>query len=138
MRSLEKCYEILGVSSATPQDQIKQAYHDLVKVWHPDRFANDASLQARAQEKLKEINEAYDQIMSPHLYTARSRPAPYSQPKPPAHSPPPSRPKDKYWMMPVVSFITLVIAVAILSMIFYIYGRPYEPVHEKETLQQPT
>ena len=48
--------------SATPQD-IKQAYHDLVKVWHPDRFTHDPALAQKAQEKLKEINEAHEALL---------------------------------------------------------------------------
>jgi hypothetical protein len=40
-------------------DQIKEAYHLLVRVWHPDRFANDAKLKDAADEKLKAINAAY-------------------------------------------------------------------------------
>ena len=32
----------------------------MAKVWHPDRFGHDERLQKKAQEKLKEINEAYE------------------------------------------------------------------------------
>ena len=120
-------YDIFEIKLGASREEIKQAYHDLVKVWHPDRFAHDVRLQARAQEKLKEINEAYNLLMSPEVFTTGPRPRP-SQKQP--------RPKDEYWMMPAVSFITLVIAVAIISMIFYIYGRPYEPVHVQRTSQE--
>src|SRR5438552_17106803 len=41
----------------------KQAYRELVKVWHPDRFPNDPKFQKRANEKSKEINEAYRKIL---------------------------------------------------------------------------
>lgn len=50
---------ILGVSSTASREEIDQAYKDLVKVWHPDRFMHDPKLQSKAQEKLKEINLAY-------------------------------------------------------------------------------
>ena len=43
---------------ATPAE-IVEAYRQLVEVWHPDRFAHNPTLQLRAQEKLKRINEAY-------------------------------------------------------------------------------
>jgi hypothetical protein len=44
--------------------ELKAAHRDLAKVWHPDRFLHDPRLQQKAQEKLKEINEAYEQISS--------------------------------------------------------------------------
>src|SRR6185312_4879109 len=43
---------------------MKSAHRDLAKVWHPDRFLHDPRLQEKAQEKLKEINEAYELISS--------------------------------------------------------------------------
>lgn len=63
--SLEKYYEVLGLKPDASEQEVKNAYRDLAKVWHPDRFAHDARLQQKAQEKLKEINEAYDAINSP-------------------------------------------------------------------------
>jgi hypothetical protein len=39
--------------------QRRQAYRDLVKVWHPDRFEGDSRLSARAARTLQSINEAY-------------------------------------------------------------------------------
>jgi hypothetical protein len=69
---LLKCYELLGVAPGTNGPELKQAYLDLAKVWHPDRFTHDPRLQQKAQEKLKEINEAYER-----LKTGRApRPAP--------------------------------------------------------------
>lgn len=61
---LKKCYDLLGVSPGASPEQLKVAYLDLAKVWHPDRFVHDPRLQAKAQEKLKEINEAYEQFRS--------------------------------------------------------------------------
>jgi DnaJ domain len=61
---LDKCYELLGVAPGTPGRELKEAYRDLAKVWHPDRFAHDPRLQHKAQEKLKEINEAYERLTS--------------------------------------------------------------------------
>lgn len=58
------CYEILGVRPGVSPQELKTAHRDLAKVWHPDRFAHDPRLQAKAQERLKEINEAFDQLIS--------------------------------------------------------------------------
>ena len=54
-------YEVLGVSRAASENEIKTAYRDLVKKYHPDNYANNP-LADLASEKMKEINEAYDAI----------------------------------------------------------------------------
>ena len=86
-------YEVLGLRPGASLDEAKQAHRDLVKVWHPDRFPNDPRLQARAQEKLQEINAAYDRVRvvlsSPGT---RSQPSSSSPPRPPSSPPPPPRP----------------------------------------------
>jgi hypothetical protein len=61
---LSKAYELLGVKPGVSIRELKAAHRDLAKVWHPDRFLHDPRLQEKAQEKLKEINEAYDLISS--------------------------------------------------------------------------
>jgi hypothetical protein len=57
--TLDECFSILGIDPTESKSEIKSAYRDLLFVWHPDRFPNDSKLQAKAGEKLKEINEAY-------------------------------------------------------------------------------
>ncbi|MBQ7793918.1 MAG: DnaJ domain-containing protein [Clostridia bacterium] len=54
-------YEVLGVSPNDDEETIKKAYRNLVKKYHPDRYAN-SPLAEEASEKLKEINLAYDII----------------------------------------------------------------------------
>jgi len=61
---LDKYYELLGVAPGASGQELKDAYRDLAKVWHPDRFSHDPRLQQKAQEKLKEINEAYTRLTS--------------------------------------------------------------------------
>jgi DnaJ domain len=63
---LDRAYEVLGVKPGVSDRDLKAAHRDLAKVWHPDRFGHDPRLQEKAQEKLKEINEAYEQLISRH------------------------------------------------------------------------
>ena len=55
-------YEILGIRENASEAEVKAAYRELVKKYHPDSYA-DNPLADLAAEKLKEINEAYDLIM---------------------------------------------------------------------------
>lgn len=55
-------YEVLGVKQGASEAEIKKAYKDLVKKYHPDQFRNNP-LAALAEEKLKEINKAYDMLI---------------------------------------------------------------------------
>ena len=65
---MRKYYDILGISYDAPPKEVKEAYRDLVKVWHPDRFRNEnRRLQERANEKLKEINDAFEKLKTASL-----------------------------------------------------------------------
>ncbi|MBQ7871665.1 MAG: DnaJ domain-containing protein [Oscillospiraceae bacterium] len=52
-------YEVLGVPHGASEEEIKKAYRELARKYHPDRYV-DNPLADLAQEKMKEINEAYD------------------------------------------------------------------------------
>ncbi len=52
-------YEILGISENASEEDIKTAYRELVKKYHPDKYQNNP-LADLAEEKLREVNEAYD------------------------------------------------------------------------------
>ncbi len=55
-------YGVLGVSPKASNDEIKRAYRDMSRKYHPDSYA-DNPLAGLAEEKFKEVQEAYDQIM---------------------------------------------------------------------------
>ncbi|MBQ7720594.1 MAG: DnaJ domain-containing protein, partial [Clostridia bacterium] len=55
-------YKELGVSADATDDEIKQAYRALVKKYHPDNYASDPDLKQIAEEKMKAVNSAYDEI----------------------------------------------------------------------------
>jgi len=54
-------YKVLGVSRSATDEEIKDAYRKLAKKYHPDQYA-ESPLKDLADEKMKEINEAYDTI----------------------------------------------------------------------------
>lgn len=55
-------YEILGIREGASVEEIRKAYKELVRKYHPDQYRNNP-LSDLAEEKLKEINEAYDYLM---------------------------------------------------------------------------
>ena len=55
-------YQVLGVSPSASEEEIKRAYRELSRKYHPDSYA-DNPLAELAEEKFKEVQEAYDQIM---------------------------------------------------------------------------
>ncbi|MGE5485609.1 MAG: molecular chaperone DnaJ [Ignavibacteriales bacterium] len=62
-------YEVLGVSRDASQDEIKKAYRQLAKKHHPDANPNDPA----AQDRFKEINEAYEILSDPQKRAAYDR-----------------------------------------------------------------
>jgi curved DNA-binding protein CbpA len=54
-------YQVLGVSPDATDEEIKDKYRTLVKKYHPDKFT-DSDLAELANEKMKDINSAYDEI----------------------------------------------------------------------------
>lgn len=58
----QECCVILDLVPPVTLDEAKQAYKDLVQVWHPDRFVHSPRLQERAENKLKQLNLAYETL----------------------------------------------------------------------------
>ena len=55
-------YSVLGVNASASDEEVKKAYRELARKYHPDNYQNNP-LADLAEEKMKEINEAYDAIM---------------------------------------------------------------------------
>ena len=56
-------YKVLGVSHDASDDEIKKAYRTLARKYHPDKY-RDSDLADLANEKMKEINAAYEEIQN--------------------------------------------------------------------------
>ena len=99
----DKAYELLGVKPGVSNRDLKAAHRDLAKVWHPDRFLHDPRLQQKALEKLKQINEAYELLIS----GKSPRPAPsqpvYSQPRRQTTT----RRRSGSWVFALLIFVTV-------------------------------
>ena len=53
---------MLDIEPGASSEEVRQAYLDQTKIWHPDRFSNDIRLQKKADERLKQINLAYQRL----------------------------------------------------------------------------
>ena len=59
---LREAYRVLELAPGATEEAVRDARKTLVKVWHPDRHANDPELQKRAEIKLGEINAAFEAV----------------------------------------------------------------------------
>jgi hypothetical protein len=133
---LIKYYELLGVAPGASMQELKTAHRDLAKVWHPDRFAHDPRLQQKAQEKLKEINEAYDQLAAAKAGRRTRVSSPPNQSPTPPQASARRRTRWKLILPPVIAFVVLFF-VATRALIPT--GKPHtqSPVQSTEQAQNP-
>lgn len=61
-------YSVLGLNPGATLEQIKAAYHELAKKYHPDQYS-DANARELAEDKMTEINSAYDELTQGNVYT---------------------------------------------------------------------
>ncbi len=57
---INKAFRIFEMNKDATFEEIKKKRNVLIKIFHPDRYANDKDMQKYAEEKTKEINEAFD------------------------------------------------------------------------------
>ena len=142
------------------QEEVRAAYRELVKVWHPDRFANDPDLRAKADRRLQDINRAYavlqdgvQTVEPPREPTPPPRaatpphaaePPPAATPRSPAQAPP--RRADQ-WIRVHRSLALLVIGglfagAAVVGIVLMVVGRtqqapPPRPISGTDLLATP-
>ena len=63
-------YSVLGISRDASDEEIKKAYRKLSRKYHPDANINNPN-KAQAEEKFKEVQQAYEQIMKEKDYISR-------------------------------------------------------------------
>ena len=63
-------YKVLGVNEGASQEEIRSAYLKLVKKYHPDKYT-DSDLKELANEKLVEVNEAYEMLTKKNGQSSR-------------------------------------------------------------------
>lgn len=116
MDDLAKAYLALGLKTGAAPDEIKQAYRDLVRVWHPDRFAHDERLRLIAQDKLKEINGAYERLQA-NAFAASSAPGepePTTEDHDPTATAATPRSRRALWVSVSIFAVALIAATAFL------------------------
>jgi hypothetical protein len=75
-----EAFRILELDDRRTQEEVRAAYRELVKVWHPDRFSHDPGLRAKADRRLQDINRAYA-VLQDRAETGE----PPREPTPPPH-----------------------------------------------------
>ncbi len=121
MDEIVRSLQCLELSPGSSQEEVRKAYRELAMVWHPDRFPADSPLRGKADEKLKEINQAYDFLMKhgfvDGLPVIPSVPA--DETAPPAEPPiepeavPETPPRNRFWLWGMV--IALILGAGIFT-----------------------
>src|SRR5262249_16911619 len=112
---------VLGLGPDASMAAVRQAYRDLVAVWHPDRFAHNPRLAAKAQERLKEINAAHAWLRAhpESLEGTASGDARFVRPDAPPQrtwTPPPAQPRrPQRWRTAVVLTIVFSLGAVVVT-----------------------
>ena len=78
MASNSDPYQVIGVAKTASAEEIKKAYRDLVKKYHPDNYL-DPTMKKRAESRMAEINQAYDILSDPSKRTKFDQQSRYTQ-----------------------------------------------------------
>ena len=79
--SMEECFRTLDLPPGASAEEVRRAYLDQARVWHPDRFESDQRLRGVAEEHLRKVNEAYEGLKGKHDYSAGAPPVPVPDPQ---------------------------------------------------------
>jgi hypothetical protein len=133
--TFEQSLRVLGLAPGATEQAIKEAYRDLVKVWHPDRFGSDVRLRAKAQERLKEVNAAFAKLRG--YCPADSRPS--RETAPPVEEPQPAVVYHAKFELTGALLLLFFLAGIVGAWLFISGGRATEqPSPPNEAVQTPT
>ncbi len=144
MSSLDKYFEVLELNPGASLDEIKQAYRDLAQIWHPDRYSHNPRLRSKAEERFKNINEAYQKLSSegPNLRCAQTSPPKPSTredgtnselPRSPPPTPQPQTHTKRHWGWTFLSIIGFVL----IRSCFKALETPSHPTYSYQTYPTP-
>ena len=92
MQTFEAHFQLLELEQTASLEEVRQAYRDLVMVWHPDRFGHNLRLRQKAEVKLKQVNQAYEHLKQWYSNPGQAKKPPSS---PSAKPYAPKRPPQK-------------------------------------------
>ena len=100
MEQIDKYYKILGLNPGASEEEVREAHKRLLNVWRPDRFSDDSRLKENANERLREINIAFGNLISSMNQEIEgnqtSEKQDHAGPHSPPHEPPPRSEKANY------------------------------------------
>jgi WD40 repeat protein len=82
MEPIANFYKTLGLKPGASSEEVKKAYRQLVKIWHPDNFPHAPNQQKKAEEKIKRINLAYERLKDYQPQTPVNSPEKKVDPQP--------------------------------------------------------
>lgn len=95
----QQALDILGLSADPSLDEVKKAYREQVKLWHPDRYSNGSAMKNLAEKNIQDANLAYAwlkrRIPSASTAAKARQPRPPRRPCRPTPSAPAPDPSDR-------------------------------------------
>ncbi|MDQ1363867.1 MAG: hypothetical protein QG652_1729 [Pseudomonadota bacterium] len=141
-----ECYRILDVNPACSWDELRRAYKHQIQKWHPDRFADKTAEKEAADDKIKRITAAHQQLVAYYrqhgkLPAPETEPVPQKLPQPdvvhvhaatsPVRSRPAAKIQKKSGVMPVVG------GLIIIGILFWLYTQSDDLIDSEYTSNKP-
>jgi len=121
----QAAFSALGLPTTANAEDVTNAYRDLARAWHPDRFPDDPRMKAKAQAMLVRINNARDILKTHFQLMARLNPTRDGQ----ARTPRPVKPgvdpdRERKLMMTVSITFLIIISACCFGLMFTFVSSP--------------